>query len=90
MQNAESARSGHSHVTSQTVFFPPYPIPEGMLRPTFVSPRRNDGSQAFGTRIVYRETFLQIQLRPPQHLIRRNSIHGVRIYQNTHITTCEE
>ena len=30
------------------------------------------GRQAFGTRMVYRETFLQIQLRPLQHLIRRN------------------
>ena len=30
------------------------------------------GRQAFGTHMVYRETFLQIQLRPLQHLIRRN------------------
>ena len=27
--------------------------------------------------MVYRETFLQVQLRPLQHLIRRNCIHGV-------------
>ena len=30
-QDAESVRSGHSHVTSQPVSFPPHPIPEGML-----------------------------------------------------------
>ena len=30
------------------------------------------GRQAFGTRMVFRETFLQVQLRPLQHLIRRN------------------
>ena len=30
------------------------------------------GRQAFGTRMVYRETLLQIQLRPLQHFIRRN------------------
>ena len=30
-QDAESVRSGHSHVTSQPVSFPPHPIPGGML-----------------------------------------------------------
>ena len=30
-QDAESIRSGHSHVTSQPVFFPPHPVPGGML-----------------------------------------------------------
>ena len=40
------------------------------------------GRQAFGTRIEYRETFLQIQRRLLQHLIRRNWIHGVLICRN--------
>ena len=35
------------------------------------------GRQAFGTHMVYRETLLPIQLRPLQHLIHRNWIHGV-------------
>ena len=39
-QDAESVRSGNSHVTSRPVSFPPHPIPEGMLRHSFVSPRR--------------------------------------------------
>ena len=30
-QEAESVRSGNSHVTSRPVSFPPHPIPEGML-----------------------------------------------------------
>ena len=30
-QDAESVRSGNSHVTSRPVSFPPHPIPEGML-----------------------------------------------------------
>ena len=30
-QDAESIRSGNSHVTSRPVSFPPHPIPEGML-----------------------------------------------------------
>ena len=42
-QDAESVRSGNSHVTSGPVSFPPHPIPEGMLRHSFVSPRRKEG-----------------------------------------------
>ena len=42
-QDAESVRSGNSHVTSQPVFFPHPPILEGMLRPSFVSPSRREG-----------------------------------------------
>ena len=40
------------------------------------------GRQAFGTHMVLRETFLQIQPRVLQHLIRRNWIHGVLICRN--------
>ena len=61
-QDAESVRSGNSHVTSRPVSFPPYPIPGGMLRPSFVSPRRKEGPPCIGTHMVYRETFLQIHL----------------------------
>ena len=42
-QDAESVRSGNSHVTSRPMSFPPHPIPEGMLRHSFVTPRRKDG-----------------------------------------------
>ena len=42
-QDAESVRSGNSHDTSQPMLFPTHPIPEGMLRPSFVSPRRKEG-----------------------------------------------
>ena len=71
-QEAESVRSGHSQVASQPVSFPPHPVPGGMLSRSFGVPSRKDGRQASGTHMVYRETFLQIQLRPLQHLIRRN------------------
>ena len=40
-QDAESVRSGNSHVTSRPVAFPPHPIHEGMLRP-FVPPSRKE------------------------------------------------
>ena len=39
--------------------------------------------QAFGTRMVYRESFLQIQQRLLQHLIRKSQILGSLMYQNT-------
>ena len=72
-QDAESVRGGNSHVISRPVSFPPHPIPGGMLRPSFVSPRRKEGPPSiFGTHMVFRETFLQLQMRHLQHLIRRN------------------
>ena len=42
------------------------------------------GRQVSGTRMVYRETFLQIQRRLLQHLIRKSQILGSLMYQNTH------
>ena len=43
-QDAESVRSGHSHVTSQPVSFPPHPIPGGMLsRSSFGMASRREG-----------------------------------------------
>ena len=39
-QDAESIRSGNSHVTSQPVSFPPHPIPEGMLNRSKGMPSR--------------------------------------------------
>ena len=42
-QDAESVRSGNSHVTSQPMLFPKHPIPEGMLRQSFVSTSRREG-----------------------------------------------
>ena len=42
-QDAESVRSGHSHVTSQPVSFPPHPIPGGMLSRSIGMPSRRDG-----------------------------------------------
>ena len=41
-QDAESVRSGDSHVTSQPGLFPKHPAFEGLLRPPFVSPRRKE------------------------------------------------
>ena len=46
-QDAESTRSGNSHVTSRPVSFPPHPIPEGMLRHSFITPSRREGPPSF-------------------------------------------
>ena len=42
-QDAQSIRSGNSHVTNQPVSFPPHPILEGMLRHSFMMPSRREG-----------------------------------------------
>ena len=42
-QDADSVRSGNFHVSIRPVSFPTHPIPEGMLRPSFVPPRRKEG-----------------------------------------------
>ena len=42
-QDAESIRSGQSHVTSRPVSFPLHPIPEGMLSRSFGVPSRKNG-----------------------------------------------
>ena len=42
-QDTESDRSGNSHVTSRPVSFPPHPIPEGILRHSFITPSRKEG-----------------------------------------------
>ena len=42
-QDAKSVRSGHSHVTSQPVSFPPHPIPGGMLSRSLGMPSRREG-----------------------------------------------
>ena len=42
-QDAESVRSGQSHVASQPAFFPPHPIPGGMPCRSTGMPSRKDG-----------------------------------------------
>ena len=42
-QDAESIRSGNSHVTSRPVSFPPQPIPEGVLSRSTGMPSRGEG-----------------------------------------------
>ena len=60
-KDIESTRSGQSHVTSQSAFLPHF--------------RDLDGTRSrsvFWTRTIHQETFLQIQRRLLQHLIRKS------------------
>ena len=43
VKDAESVRSGQSHVTSHFAFFPPFQNPGGMLSRSLGMPSRNDG-----------------------------------------------
>ena len=71
-QDAESVRSGQSHVATQTVSFPLHPIPGGMLSRSLGMPSRRERPPSIWDTHGVSGTFLQIQQRHLQHLIRRN------------------
>ena len=71
-QDAESVRSGNSHVTSQPGVFPKHPPFVGFLRPSFVSPRRTDGPPNIWDTSGISGTFLQIHMLLLQLLILKN------------------
>ena len=47
LKDAESVRSGQSHVTSQPAFFPSFQNPDGMLSRSLGMPSRNDAPPSF-------------------------------------------
>ena len=68
-QDAESVRSGNSHVTSQPMLFPQHLAFEGSLRLHSYRRDAKKGRQIFG---IYLATFLQIHELPLQLLILKN------------------
>ena len=58
-QDAESVRSGNSHVTSQPMSFPKHPTFEGLLSLHSYRRAAKKGRRTFGIHMVNRETFLQ-------------------------------
>ena len=71
-QDAESVRSGHSHVSVNLCLSHLIQFLMECQAVLWECQAAEKGRQAFGTRMENRETFLQIQLRPLQHLIRMN------------------
>ena len=86
-QDAESVRSGNSHITSRPVSFPPHPIPEGVLRYSFVSPSRREGPPSiWDTHGVSGNVFVNPDAPYPQELNQWNS----SIEEPLHSSTVEK
>ena len=83
-KDAESVRSGPSHVPSQPALLPPFRDPGGMLSRSVVMLSRNDGPPSIWDAWCIGKRFLQIQRRLLQHFIRKSRTHGSLMYQNTH------
>ena len=72
-QDAESIRSGNSHVTSRPMSCPPHPIPEGMPSRSFGVPSRREGPPSiWGTHGISGNVFVNPDARHHQHLILKN------------------
>ena len=56
-QDAESVRSGHSHVASQPVSFPLHPVPGGMLSGSIGMPSSKNGPPSIWDTHGISETF---------------------------------
>ena len=77
-RDAESVRTGNSHVTSRPESFPSHPVLEGLFRRSFVTPRRREGPPSiWDTHGISGNVFLQIQMRHHQHVILKNCINGI-------------
>ena len=80
------------HVTNQPMLFPKHPIPEGMLRPSFVSPRRKEGPPCiWDTPGISANVFANLHASSsapyPQEL---NSLWKKTIEEPLHMSTAEK
>ena len=92
-QDAESVRSGQSHVTSQPVFFPPHPNPGGMLsRSLGMSSRNNGPPSIWDTHRISDNVFCRsngvffstLSVRVRRSLLYRNTHHHMWWGKATH------
>ena len=88
-QDAQSIRSGNSHVTSRPVSFPPHPIPEGVLRHSFVTPSRREGpssiwdTHGFSGNVFAKSRCASSSAPYPQELHQRNSSSEEPLHSST-------
>ena len=89
--DAESVRSGNSHVTSQPGVFPKHPPFQGLLRPSFISQRHTDGPNIWDTSGKSGNVFAHPQTSSsapyPQEL---NSTWRKTIEEPIHMSTAEK
>ena len=91
-QDAESIRSGNSHVTSPPWIIPKHPPFEGLLKPAFISQRRTDGPlNIWDTSSISGNVFAHPQASSsapyPQEL---NSTWKKTIEEPIHMSTAEK
>ena len=90
-QDAESVRSGNSHVTSQPMSFPAHPTPEGMLRPSFVSPRRKEGPPCiWDTHGIWGNVFVNPHASSSAPYPQELNPWGATIEEPRHMSTAEK
>ena len=88
-KDAESVRSGQSHVTSQPAFSPPVRDPDGMLSRSLGKPSRNDGPPSIlGHTWFFGKLFCKFNGIFFSTLSAR--IKSLDQCIRTHITTCDE
>ena len=90
-QDAESVRSGNSHVTSQPMLFPKHPILEGMFRPSFVSQRRKEGPPCiWDTHVISRHVFAHPHASSSAPYPQELGPWGTTVEEPLHMSTAEE
>ena len=86
-QDAESTRSGNSHVTSRPVSLQDSePTPEGMLQTFFrgsSEPQRRAAKHLLTTMVTSGNVFCTIQMRHHQHLVSQELLNGTH-QSNSH------
>ena len=90
-QDAESVRSGQSHVTSQPLLLPPFQDPGGMLSRSLGMPSRNDGPASILGHAWYNgKRFFKSNGVFFSTLSSRIASMGTTIEQPLHISTAEK
>ena len=89
-KDAESVRSGQSHVTSQPVFLPPHPDPGGMLSRSLGMPSRNNGPPSIWDTHGISGTVFANPTASYSAPYQQESKTRISKCIRTHITACDE